>query len=466
MNRAVRVFSHYVSGKSLVLVLGDLIILTSSICLGEWVRLAGLPDVWLGHPPLLPKVAVFVLLGILTFAVSGLYSHRPHLGRKEVAVCVLASAAVWAILVASLAFSVPALRLGRLASILGLGFGTLGAAVLRWLLSLWTTSPRFRERLLFLGATPVADRIITELEASYPGYQILGYVDDRPASEIALNNGFHVLGTARQLPEIVATTQAETIVVALSERRGTFPLQAILECKLQGLRIEDWPAFYEKITGKIFVQNLRPSWLLFSEGFTHTRVARVVKRVVDLVLSVLFLALGSPIFLFVAIAIKLDSRGPIFFRQERVGERGQIFRLLKFRTMLDDAEAHTGPVWTTEKDPRITSIGRWLRKTHLDEFPQICNVLKSEMSFIGPRPERPHFVAQLQGKIPYYAQRHAIKPGITGWAQVRYRYGASIEDAEEKLQYDLYYVKNMSIFLDTLILLSSIQVVLFGRGAR
>jgi exopolysaccharide biosynthesis polyprenyl glycosylphosphotransferase len=186
----------------------------------------------------------------------------------------------------------------------------------------------------------------------------------------------------------------------------------------------------------------------------------------DLALSCVFVALGWPIFLFVALAIKVDSRGPVFFRQERVGERGRIFTLLKFRTMVEQAEVFTGPVWTTEDDPLITRVGRWLRKTRLDEFPQILNVLKGEMSFIGPRPERPQFVAQLQEKIPYYAQRHTIKPGITGWAQVRYRYGATIQDAEEKLQYDLYYVKNMSPFLDMLILLSSIQVVLFGKGAR
>jgi lipopolysaccharide/colanic/teichoic acid biosynthesis glycosyltransferase len=181
---------------------------------------------------------------------------------------------------------------------------------------------------------------------------------------------------------------------------------------------------------------------------------------------VFFLALGWPLFLFLGIAIKLDSRGPIFFRQKRVGERGRVFTLFKFRTMVDNAEGLTGPIWASEEDRRITPVGRWLRKSRLDEFPQLINVFKGEMSFIGPRPERPHFVEKLQVKIPYYAQRHTIKPGITGWAQVRYRYGATIEDAEEKLQYDLYYVKNMSIFLDLLILLSSIQVVLFGKGAR
>jgi sugar transferase (PEP-CTERM system associated) len=312
----------------------------------------------------------------------------------------------------------------------------------------------------------MADRLISELEKNNPGYKILGYVDDRPSEAISLNNGFRVLGKSQQLQEIVAVNHASTIVVALTERRGTLPMQAIMDCKLRGVRVEDWPGFYEKLTGKIVVQNLRPSWLIFSDGFTRTRFTRLVKRVFDLVLSILFLAVGWPVFLFVAIAIKLDTPGPVLLRQERVGERGRTFTLLKFRTMVENAETLTGPVWATEKDPRITRVGRWLRKIRLDEFPQILNVIKGEMSFIGPRPERPHFVTQLQGKIPYYAQRHTIKPGITGWAQVRYSYGATFEDAEEKLQYDLYYVKNMSLFLDMLILLYSIQVVLFGKGAR
>jgi sugar transferase (PEP-CTERM system associated) len=342
----------------------------------------------------------------------------------------------------------------------------MGVIALRWFFWFHASSARLRERVLFLGATPLAERLISELEAKNAGYEILGYVDDRPAQEVALTNGFRVLGQTHQLQEIVTANQAGMIVVALAERRGVFPTQAILDCKLRGIRIEDWPAFYEKLTGKIVVQNLRPSWLVFSEGFARTQVTRLIKRVVDLSLSCLFLALGWPIFLLLAIAIKLDSSGTTFFRQDRVGERGRIFTILKFRTMVENAEALTGPVWATQEDPRTTRVGRWLRKSRLDEFPQILNVLKGEMSFIGPRPERPHFVAQLQDRIPYYAQRHTIKPGITGWAQVRYHYGATVEDAEEKLQYDLYYVKNMSLFLDVLILLSSIQVVLFRQGAR
>lgn len=462
----LRVFSHYISGRTLVLILGDLCILTGGFYAGTWLRATD-PVMQRAEIPFsVPSVLSFVILGLLTFYVGGIYDCSPHLGRKEVAARVIAASAVWGTLLAAIAYSVPDLSLGRLPLLSGLILGTFGIIGLRWLLSFQAATTRFRKRLLFLGATPLAERLISEVEQGNVGYEILGYIDDRTPAQVALSNGLRILGTTQQLREIAAATRTDTIVIALSERRGTFPTHAILDCKLQGIHIEDWPAFYEKITGKIFVQNLRPSWLVFSEGFTRTRLTRLVKRLVDVSLSGLFLILGWPIFVLVAIAIKLDSPGPVFFRQERVGERGQIFWLLKYRTMLKDAEARTGPVWTTEDDPRITRVGHWLRKTRLDEFPQIINVLRGQMSFIGPRPERPHFVAQLQEKIPYYSQRHSIRPGITGWAQVRYRYGSTVEDAEEKLQYDLYYVKNMSPFLDLLILISSIQVVLFGKGAR
>jgi len=343
---------------------------------------------------------------------------------------------------------------------------TAAVILLRYAFRLLIRTDPFRERILFVGATPTAEQLIRELEANHPGYEILGYVDDRPADQVALTNGFRILGTTGSLREIVTSTGVGTIVVCLTERRGTFPLQPILECKLRGVRIEDWPALYEKLTGKIVVQNLRASWLVFSEGFKRTRLTLMAKRGIDLLLASAFLALGWPIFLLVAVAIRCDSPGPIFLRQERVGELGRFFTLLKFRTMVQDAEAQTGPVWAADRDPRITRVGSWLRKTRLDEIPQIWNVFKGEMSFIGPRPERPHFVAQLQEKIPYYAERHSVKPGITGWAQIRYPYGSTVEDAEEKLQYDLYYVKNMSGFLDIDILLSTIRVVLFGKGAR
>jgi sugar transferase (PEP-CTERM system associated) len=256
------------------------------------------------------------------------------------------------------------------------------------------------------------------------------------------------------------------LLVTLTDMRGTFPVNEILECRFRGVRVEDWPTFYEKLTGKIFVNSLRPSWLIFADGTVQTRLTETIKRAFDVTLSFIGLILAAPFLGLAAICIKLDSPGPVLFRQERVGKDGQVFVLYKFRSMRADAEGISGPVWASEDDPRVTRVGRVLRKIRFDEVPQMFNVLIGNMSFIGPRPERPIFVNQLKEQIPFYVLRFSVKPGITGWAQVKYQYGSTVEDAIEKLQYDLYYVKNMSVFLDLLILLNSFRVVLLSRGAR
>jgi sugar transferase (PEP-CTERM system associated) len=462
MTRPYRIFRHYIQSRSVVLFLGDILLVAASLYAGGALRWIGIPAAWLDVTHSLPAISIIAFLGALSFYVAGLYESELH----EMPLRAAAAGVVWGTLYLALKFAAPEPTKPWWSGVPEVVLATIAIIALRWVCTFLVRSRPFRERVLFVGATPTATRLIGELEAHHPGYTILGYVDDRRPDELTATNGYRVLGTTHQLQEIAMGVGAGTIVVCLTERRGTFPLQPILECKLRGIRIEDWPAFYEKLTGKIVVQNLRPSWLVFSEGFHRTRRTRLIKRAIDLVLAGLFLALGWPIFVLVALAIRLDSPGPVFFRQERVGERGEIFTLLKFRTMIQDAEATTGPVWAIDHDPRITRVGRWLRKTRLDELPQIWNVFKGEMSFIGPRPERPYFVNQLQEKIPYYAERHSVKPGITGWAQVRCQYGSTIEEAEEKLQYDLYYIKNMSGVLDMDILLSTIRVVLFGKGAR
>jgi sugar transferase (PEP-CTERM system associated) len=233
---------------------------------------------------------------------------------------------------------------------------------------------------------------------------------------------------------------------------------------MRGIRVEDWPAFYEKATGKILVTDVRPSWLIFSDGFVKTPRTEIVKRFFDIGVSLVGLCLAAPLMVLAAIAVKLESPGPVLFRQPRLGQNGSVFILNKFRSMGENAEKETGPVWSVKQDPRITRVGYLLRRTRLDELPQLFNVLVGHMSFIGPRPERPEFVVTLQKQIPYYMERLAVKPGITGWAQVKHDYGSSVEDALEKLQYDLYYIKNLSLFLDFLIVLNTVQVVLFAKG--
>lgn len=252
----------------------------------------------------------------------------------------------------------------------------------------------------------------------------------------------------------------------MDDRRNGFPLNELLTCKMQGITIEDHSTFLEKLTGKLMVENLNPSHLIFSDGFKKFKIMLTIKRLAEIFLSLAGLIILSPLMLLVSIMIKIDSQGPAFFKQERVGENGRIFNIYKFRSMRNDAEGHTGPIWARENDPRITRVGRYIRKVRIDEIPQLWNVLNGDMSFIGPRPERLYFVEDLTKMIPYYSQRHSVKPGITGWAQTKYPYGASEEDALEKLKYELYYIKYMSPFFDLFILFETVKIVLFGKGAR
>lgn len=276
----------------------------------------------------------------------------------------------------------------------------------------------------------------------------------------------NVIGSYEQLEEIVEREGIDKIVVALSDRRGVLPVEVLLSCKLRGVKAEDVATFYEQVSGKIMLENLRPSWLIFSEDFTISALTRALKRLQDIVLSIVGGVLALPVAILVAICIRLDSRGPVLFRQERVGQHGKPFTLIKFRSMKVDAEATTGPIYAEADDPRITRVGRVIRRLRLDELPQLFNVLNGDMSFVGPRPERRFFVEQFEKDIPYYTRRMSVKPGVTGWSQVKYPYGANAEDAAEKLRLDLYYVKNMSSLFDLFIILQTVKIVLLGQGAR
>ena len=349
------------------------------------------------------------------------------------------------------------------------------AAVLliAWRSTFKVISERFtpREKLLLVGTSPAAIVLARELfERRHElGVEIVGFVDT-DASRVGapvINPG--VVGTLDDIPALTARLGVNRVVVSLSDQRGKLPMDKLLDMRLRsGVLFDHLASVYEEYTGKIALENLRPSWLVFSTGFRKTRLWLITKRACDLVAAVCGLALSSPLAAITALLVKLDSPGdPVFYHQERVGLNGATFTIHKFRTMRSDAEARTGPVWSAgESDPRITRVGHFLRKTRLDEVPQLWNVLRGDMSLIGPRPERPEFVEQLTRQIPYYGQRHVVKPGVTGWAQVRYSYGASVEDALEKMQYDLYYVKHLSLRFDLLIALETIKIVLLRRGAR
>jgi sugar transferase (PEP-CTERM system associated) len=325
-----------------------------------------------------------------------------------------------------------------------------------------------RERLLLIGTGPGAIELARELhELRHTlGVQIVGFVDPDPArvGRPVLNPG--VVGTIGDVPAIVRAQRVDRVVVSLADARGKLPVDQLLEMKLNdGVAFDHLASVYEEYTGKIAVENLRPSWFIFSDGFRKSAVLITVKRVIDLMVGAIGFVLALPIMLLVAFLVRLTSRGPVLYHQARVGQHGRIVTVHKFRSMVTDAEAGTGAVWAQRNDSRVTPIGRFLRRTRLDELPQLWNVLRGDMSLVGPRPERPEFVRSLTDQIPFYGQRHVVRPGLTGWAQVRYTYGASVEDAMEKLQYDLYYIKNMSLALDLFILFSTVKTVLQRQGA-
>lgn len=460
----MRVFKHYIPWHLAFLVLAESIIVFGSVYASHAIKhTLGLHSGFVESDVNYLKALVITFAVVVTFYIVDLYDISLHLRKGELFIKVSTSLVIVFFLVASANFLVPSLRLRSMDYIVALAVFLPAIICFRILYHLVLNINK--EKVLILGDNEIARNIAKALKnGSSHGFEVQGFV-----SENATHSGNMLncvcLGSIGDLEKIVREHQPSVVVVALSERRGTFPYREILNCKLQGIRVEDWPTFYEKLTGKIIIHNLRPSWLIFADGFTRNHRTIIIKRLTDIVLAVVGLCVALPVIVLIALLTKLDSRGPVFFRQERVGENGKVFTLCKFRTMVQDAEKETGPVWAQETDPRITRLGKILRRTGLDEIPQMFNVLKGDMSFVGPRPERPHFVAELQEKIPYYSQRLVVKPGITGWAQVRYGYGATFEDAIEKLQFDLYYIKNMSFFLDMLIILSTAHKVLFAKVA-
>jgi sugar transferase (PEP-CTERM system associated) len=324
------------------------------------------------------------------------------------------------------------------------------------------------ERLLIVGTSGAAIALARELfnRRGELGVDLIGFVDSDPrrVGTPLINPG--VIGTVDEIPRIVRESLVDRVVVSLGDARGKLPMDKLLEMKLNGgVRFDHLASVYEEYTGKIAVENLRPSWMIFSEGFRKSRLLAAVKRVCDVLLAAIGLTVALPIILFVGFAIRLSSPGPVFYQQRRVGKDGRVFTLHKFRSMAADAEARTGAVWSTSDDPRVTGVGRILRRTRIDEVPQLWNVLIGDMSMVGPRPERPEFVSELTQQIPFYGQRHVVRPGVTGWAQVRHTYGGSVNGAMQKLQYELYYIKHMSLAFDVFIILETIKTVLVRRGS-
>jgi sugar transferase (PEP-CTERM system associated) len=318
----------------------------------------------------------------------------------------------------------------------------------------------FNQKIIIMGSGELAKGIIQEItDKRDSGYEIASVLD-----ETDCHNG--TCGTKLDICSQAKSSNIAKIVVALEEKRGTLPINQLLKCRTEGIEILEGTSFYEMLMGKLYVKQINPAWLIFSEGFRKSPLKSAMKRTGDLVLALLMLIVLSPLIAITAILIRIDSRGSVIFSQDRLGQHGRSFKVHKFRSMVADAEKQSGPVWAMENDNRVTRVGKIIRKLRIDELPQLWNVLKGEMSFVGPRPERAFFIKQLEKEIPYYSERLSVKPGLTGWAQVCYPYGASVEDAIEKLNYDLFYTKNMSFLLDLLIIFRTVKIVLLGKGAR
>jgi sugar transferase (PEP-CTERM system associated) len=456
----MQLFNRYVSTRSLTVFAGEALLIFGSVALAA--ALQGTPDLTSN----LWKIALVTLICQLCLYYNDFYDLTLLQSNRELIVRLLQAVGAASILLAALYFTIPALQVGDGIFVSALFVFLVGILGWRLLFNQMMASLRLQERVLVVGTGATARKVARQiLDQREFAYRVVGFIDDDPRriGERIVNPG--IVGTPADIPRLIREHQIDRIVVGLADRRGKLPVDELLRAKLAGIRVEDATTTYERVTGKILIDDLRPSWLIFSDGFRVSRVTRLLKRTVDLVLSLAIAALAAPAMLVTALLVRLESKGPVLYRQERVGEHGQPFTLYKFRSMRQDAEQAGRPIWAKDGDDRVTRIGRFIRKTRLDELPQLWNVLRGDMSFVGPRPERPFFVAQLAREIPFYQQRHAVKPGLTGWAQVKYRYGSSIEDAMEKLRYDLYYIKHLSIFFDLTIVFDTVKVVLFRRGA-
>ena len=408
-----------------------------------------------------------VVFGVvkLSYHYFDMYEVALHISFREFFKNLL-KAHISAVLVLSVVYYVyPPAIIGQYILAVSIMLGLVGTMLYRLLWGEISEESSFMQDMVVLGTGRAAQKVLEDvIRYSNSGYKVVGVVDDEVHNPGDVM-GFPYIGKSSDLETICQRQRVDVITVALDEQRGKLPTSALMNVKMQGVRIIDNVTFHERFTGKVVLESLRPSWFVFTDGFKVKRLRLYTKRVFDVFTATFGLFMSSPLWITMAVLVKLTSQGPILYRQERVGLGGRVFQLLKFRSMRVDAEASTGPVWAAEGDPRVTPIGKFIRRFRVDEIPQMYNVLREEMSFIGPRPERPYFVKRLSKEVKYYGQRHVVKPGITGWAQVRYPYGATIEDAREKLQLDLYYIKHTNMGFDIKILLETMKT-LFRKMAR
>jgi sugar transferase (PEP-CTERM system associated) len=463
----IRVFSQYVSLKSLFLIAVESVVIVISLGLGAKLRFWNDPAEFQLYADsgsfLLQVLTVLIVLETCCY-YNNLYDLSVVRPRGEQFLCLAQALGAGCLVLGFLYYLIPGLLVGRGVLFIALILTTAVISTLRIGLDWAWRLTAVEQRVLILGDGEIAMTTARELERRVDlNFRIAGFV----TSDLTQRNELlrhPVLGDKGDLPAIVRDQRISKIIVALDDLRGALPTRDLVQLRVQGIEIEDAHSALASLTGRVWLRTVRPSWFVFSKGFQRSKTTMLLKRIIDLAFGLFGIVLFSPIIALIAVAIRLDSKGPALYRQARVGVTGKVFNLLKFRSMRLDAEDASGAVWSQHDDPRITRLGRFLRKYRLDELPQFLNVLRGEMSFVGPRPERPCFVDQLREKIPFYDERHSVRPGITGWAQVEYKYGASIEDAFHKLEYDLFYLKHLSIVFDIAIVFRTVRVVLFGFG--
>ena len=461
----IRVFKHYVPNAVALLGLIDLVWLLFSAEAGWWLtawQLEMIPEtIW----SRVPQLATFALPLATAMIAVGAYQADVLVSVRQAVMRLVVAVSLGVIFLSLLFFFLPSITFWRSSLFYAMVIAIAGLAGIRLLFGKFLGGERFRRRIVILGAGHRAAKLVSLERANGASFVVAGCVAMGEPQVVI--DGAMPRADIPNLAAHVVELGATEVVLAIEERRNALPLKDLLRVKTTGVHVSEYSTFLERETGRIDLASVNPSWLIFSDGFASGRMlSGIAKRAFDIGASALLLVFAAPVILVTAVAIKLESAGPAFYRQRRVGLFNEPFDILKLRSMRQDAEVGGKAVWAAEQDPRITRIGRFIRKVRIDELPQCWSVLKGEMSFVGPRPERPQFVSELEEHLPYYAERHMVKPGITGWAQINYPYGASIEDARHKLEYDLYYAKNYSPFLDLLILLQTLRVVLWPSGAR
>ena len=461
----IRLFKHYVPHTVLLIGVIDFALLIGA-AEAAWLLYAW--QIGMDGAPVAeraPQLLTFATALSAAMVAVGAYGIESLQSLKFAVARLLVAISLGVILISVLAFLFPGSTLWRANSLYAMAISAVLLIGVRALLGALLGGDAFRRRVLVMGAGPRAARIEELAGRRGAGFVIVGHVgmNDGPAAVAGAVNRADIPNLAAHVEGL----RASEVVLALEERRNALPLADLLRVKTTGVHVNDLSSFFERETGRVDLDSVNPSWLIFSDGFSSgQRLSGVAKRLVDILVSLSMLVLAAPIIALTAAAVKLESAGPAFFRQRRVGLFGEPFDILKLRSMRQDAEVGGKAVWAQKDDPRVTRVGAFIRKVRIDELPQAWSVLKGDMSFVGPRPERPTFVLDLEARLPFYAERHMVKPGITGWAQVNYPYGASIEDARHKLEYDLYYTKNYTPFLDLLIILQTVRVVLWHDGAR